>query len=110
MPPAGVDMSLIREALARRMQGQAVPLAAQQTQPSGATPTGGPNNMGGPQAQMPPMPTPQPHSVGASPGAGAGQDPRNQMLKAAGQANSPQFDDPTRVLGKALIGHLLKVL
>ncbi len=114
MPPAGVNMDLIREALARRMQGGGgTPMAAQQTQPSGLTPMGGPNNMGGAQPQMPP-PAPRALDVqgGAPPASptGAGNPAGNSALKAAGQANSPSFDDPTRVLGKALIGHLLKVL
>lgn len=111
MPPAGIDMSAIREALMRRMQGGGgTPMAAQQTQPTGATPTGGPNNLGGPMPQTPPAPPMQPHSVGAGAPTGGAQNPTNVALKAGMQANSPQFDDPTRVLGKALIGHLLKVL
>jgi hypothetical protein len=108
MPPAGINMDLIREALARRMQGGGgTPMVDQQTQPTGSTVAGGPNNMAGAQPQMPQA---QPRSVNAGAPAGGGQNPTNQAMKAAGTANSPQFDDDTRVTAKALIAKLLKVM
>src|SRR4051812_34940610 len=108
MPPSGINMDLIREAMARRAQGGGgTPMAAQVTQPSGALPTGGPNT---PMPAQPQMPQADPRSVSAGAPQGGASNPGNQALKAGMAANSPQFDDPTRVLGKAFIGHLLKVL
>lgn len=99
MPPQNVDMSLIREALARRQAGGGAPAVDQMSQPTASLPTGGPNTPG----VRPPQPQPQaPQSVG----------PRevNSTVKAATQANTPQFDDETRVIAKALVAKLLKAL
>jgi len=102
-----VDMSLIREAMARRARGDigggtTTPAAGQMTAPTGETPVGGPNT-----PTVPPPGEPVPGGAPAQPPAA---QPVNQGLQAGGEAQSPQFDEETRVLGKALIAKLLKVL
>lgn len=100
MPPAGIDMSAIQQALAARAAGgapaggTAPPAAAQQSQPFGAV-----------QGGMPPTPQQQGGGVPQpAPGApGAAQRP------AAPKPN-PTFDDETKNAGKVLITQLLKYL
>lgn len=97
-----IDMELIREAMQRRMQGQGTPAADQQTIPMGTTPAGQPNT-----------PTTPPQAAAAGVEGGSSLPPRkdvNAALKAGQQANSPQFDDETRLTAKALVAKLLKVL
>lgn len=98
-----VDMSLIREAMARRLGGGAAgPAMDQQTIPMGSTPGGMPNT-----------PTTPPGAPAANIEGSSQLPPRqmvNSALKAGQQANSPQFDDETRLTAKALVAKLLKVI
>lgn len=108
MQPGNVDMDLIREAIMRRMRtgggspagGGGMPMASQQTMQSGGTPTGAPAT------QRPTVPgamAPDTSSITnmADPTAAS---------KAAGNANTPLFDDDTRTLAKTLIARLLKAV
>lgn len=113
-PPAHIDMSLIREAIARRQAGGVggspqggvtLPAAAQQSQPGGLTPTGQPNTPGQPQPQPPLGAVPGGMPQGAPGGGGAPQQSGVPPQKP--QAN---FDDETKSVGKALISQLLKYL
>lgn len=112
MPPQGVDMNLIREALMRRMGGGGgapVPPAIQQVaQPGAALPTGGPNV---PSPQPAPMPSPNlgQSPVQTSPSPAGQASPTQVAAKAAGQAQG--FPDPeTRDMAKALLGKLVQFL
>lgn len=109
MPPPGIDMSAIQAALARRAQGAPAPATDQMTAPGGALPTGGPNT---PVQNASPMPMPNmpPHSLGMHPGASPQPSQAMGVAKAAGAANSPAFDDSTRLTAKALIAKLLQVM
>lgn len=112
MPP--INQDLIRQALMQRlnegqMQAPPMPAVDQISQPGGATPLGGPN------VPMPgPSPMPMPPDGGGNmappmgPMGGAGAP--NQAIKAAQAATSPQFDDQTRAISKALIAKLLSVM
>ena len=104
--PAGIDMSLIHEALARRAQGGALsggnvtPAGGQVSAPGAAIPTGGPNTPTTPPPQAPS--TPQPNAqVGRQVGT---------AVKSAQAVNGPNFDDETRRISKALISNLIKYL
>lgn len=109
MPPSNVDMSVIREAMARRGMGgvpaggTTLPAASQQTAPSGMTPAGGPNTPTVPPPQMPP---PQGGAMPqAQPGAPQGPSPQQRP-----QSAQPNFDDDTKVSAKALMQQLLKYM
>lgn len=114
MQPPNVDMSLIREALMRRMagggmgSGSPMPMAQQMTPPSGQLPGGG-ANVPAPQPQ--PMPAPQ---VGQIPAQGrmSPEASATPMQKMAGVAQTAQGmpDDETRNMAKALVGKLIKYL
>ena len=110
MPPAGVNMDLIREALARRMQGAGgvAPAVQQTSQPNASLPTGGPNVPSGAPA---PMPNAQPNQlpVQGSPAPAASATP---MQKVAGVAQTAQGmpDEDTRKIAKALLGKLVQFL
>lgn len=113
MPPAGIDMSLIREALARRAQGGLAgggvpPAVAQQAQPAGATPTGGPNVPGAPPAAAPtPTQAQIPGQTRQLPASSA--TPPQQAAKAAGAATG--FPDlETRDMAKTLLAKLVQFL
>lgn len=100
-------MSALMEALQRR----AVPAGGQMSQPTAATPGGGPNVP----VSMPPQMTGQDLSqspnVGqtASPGASSGSG-GNAMLSGLQQTQGPQFDEETRKMSKALVSKLLSIL
>ncbi len=107
-PPAGIDMGLIQQALARRAGapggvagGTTVPAQGQQSQPGGLTPTGNPN--------VPGTPTPAPMAApgGGMPAPQGGAPAPQQPPAPKPQAN---FDDETKNVGKVLITQLLKYL
>ena len=102
-----IDMTAIREALARRGMGGApagggtTPMSGQVSAPAGSTPTGGPN------VPTPPAPT-SPAPAGApnvAPRAAAAP-----MAKAAQAAQGPNFDDETKLIAKTLVTKLIKYL
>jgi hypothetical protein len=103
-----VDMQIVKEAMARRARGDIgggapIPAGQQMTSPEGTTPVGGPNTPVEPPTEGAGIagtatPTPAMPPV----------DQTNQMLQAAGGAQSPQFDDETKAMSKALIAKLLK--
>ncbi|UOF78699.1 hypothetical protein [Caudoviricetes sp.] len=95
MPP-NVDMSLIREAMARRAQGGGVPAAQQVVQPTTNMPSGAPAS--------PVQSTPQPVNAGAV-SQGSPQQPQAKQPQ-----QKPQYDDSTKVFTKALIQKLMQVL
>lgn len=94
-----IDMSLIREAMARRQMGgvaggNTAPAAAQQSLPGGAMPSGSPN-------------TPSTPAIPQVQGGGApGAAPQGQ----ARPKPNPSFDDDTKVSAKALMQQLLKYM
>lgn len=105
-----VDMSLIREALARRQQGglgggTSMPAASQLT-------SGGASPMGAPQTQQPPGAQQRTPNLGQLPVQveQTGGAPQNQALQAGQKAQSPSFDPETRELAKSLVQRLLKGL
>lgn len=98
-PPQGIDMEVIREAMARRAQGNAVP-AVDQTTPQ--SPVQG--------APQPPQVRPGEVPVQNRQAPQANATPAQQTMKAAGVAQGPQFDEETRTLSKALIQRLLKAI
>ncbi len=107
-PPSHIDMSVIREALARRAGGAPVPMAGQVTQPGGVTPTGGPNVTA---PQPAPMPTANPNQLpvqGHSMPASSATPPQ----QAAGVAQLAQGmpDEETKKIAKSLLGKLVQFL
>lgn len=89
---SNIDMSVIMEALNRRAAGATG--SAGMTPTTGETPTGGANTPV-PQQQAPAnIPMPQKQIAPA--------------LKSSSQAQSPQFDDDTRMAAKVLMQKLLK--
>lgn len=105
-PPAGIDMSAIRDALLRRQQGGGAggagsPPIAQQVSspPSGQTPLSLPPQVAptGPLALPQPQPGPQ-------------QGPPQPAQQAPGGGGGQGFDGDTKAISKALIARLLKVL
>lgn len=95
MPP-NVDMSLIREAMARRAQGGGMPAASQVSQPQSEMPSGAPAS--------PIQTPPQPVQAGAvAQGSPQGSQPKQSQAK-------PNYDDSTKVFTKALIQKLMQVL
>ena len=106
MPPQQPQISdALRQAIQRRSAGEAPSTAPVQqgTPATGTLPTGGANTP----LQPAPGGTPDARSVGVP----TGQATTGQKATAAGQiAQSPQFDDDTRKLGKALVKKLLDVL
>ncbi|HJZ04493.1 MAG TPA: hypothetical protein VJ327_01360 [Patescibacteria group bacterium] len=95
MPPAQIDMTAIREAIARRQGGGASPALSQVTAPGASLPTGGPNT-----PTNPPPATATPSGTTPSPMPSA-----KPNLKQVGN-----FDDETRSLAKTLISKLMNVL
>ena len=104
-----IDMTAIREALARRGMGGApagggtTPMSGQLSAPAGSTPTGGPN------VPTPPAPT----SPTPPPAGGSNVAPRTAaapMAKAAQAAQGPNFDGETKMIAKALVTKLIKYL
>mgnify|MGYP001575099411 CR=1 FL=1 len=97
---------LILEAIARRAPGGSLaggttlPAGQQVSQPTGATPTGGPNT-----PQTPPPAAPQAPVPNAQVGKQVGG-----AVKSAQAVNGPNFDDDTRRISKALISNLIKYL
>lgn len=96
MPP-NIDMSLIREAMARRAQqggapagGTTIPAMQQQAGAAGVTPTGQPNVPG----QLNPV-------------ALQTQNPQQNVTKNIPK-QPPNFDDSTKVSAKALIQQLMR--
>lgn len=105
MPPQGIDMSLIQEAMARRSSGSlsgggSIPASSQVSAPGGVTPTGGPNTPTTPPPQAPQAPQPN-AQVGKQVGG---------AIKTAQTVNGPAFDDETRRISKVLISSLIKYL
>lgn len=99
MPPnsAQVDMSAIREAIARRQGGGATPALNQVSAPGASLPTGGPNT--------PTSPTPPPAQSPSGSVAPSSAPPQGAKLKQV-----DNFDDETRSLAKTLISKLMNVL
>lgn len=92
MQPAGVNMTPILQALARRQQGAPSPMLAQQT-------------------TAPPVPQATPASMPNQVQQGApGGEATTKALNAGQQAQGPQFDPETRDLAKSLVQRLLKGL
>lgn len=90
-PPAGINMSPILQALARRQQGGSAPMISQQ---SAAPPM--------PQASASGMPT---QVQQGSPTQGG---TTTQATAVGQQAQGPQFDSETRDLAKSLVQRLIK--
>lgn len=90
-PPAGINMSPILQALARRQQGGAAPIAGQQMSapPQPQAPAGG-------------MPTQ------VQQGSSTQDAPTTGAMNAGQQAQGPQFDSETRDLAKSLVSRLIK--
>ncbi len=103
MPPQGINMQPILQALAMRQSGQlgggGAPMQ-QQTTPQ--APTQG--------APMPPQSPASTMPVQVPQGGGQGQQTQNGALQAGQKAQSPMFDDETRGLAKSLVAKLLKGL
>jgi hypothetical protein len=107
MPPQGIDMQAIQEALHRRIQSnQGTPAVSQMTSPLGQLPTGGVNT-----------PTTPPPAPPAMPGVPSGlntnlppRDQTNSLMKTAQATQGPGFDDQTRAISKVLVKKLLDVL
>lgn len=101
-PPAGIDMSVIRQALMRRMQGGGgTPATQQVSNPAGPTPL---------QPAQPLQPTgPLPLPQGGQAPAGAQSSPQAPQ-QSQGAQDGQGFDDGTKTISKALIARLLKVL
>lgn len=108
-PGNGIDMSIIREALARRQSGglgggASMPAAAQLT-------NGSMSPMGGPGTPQPaPMQQPTPNASQLPTQVRQSGGPMNPQLRAGQQAQGPQFDPETRDLAKSLVQRLLKGL
>lgn len=115
--PQGIDMGLIREALARRMGGGlggggGTPQAGQVASPMGVGPQGGTAS-----PLQPAQPVAPTGPLGPA-GAGGQPDP-SQLAAAQGGAGGPgtqpgggpgAFDEPTKMTARALIARLMKVL
>lgn len=98
---AGIDPTLIREALQRRATGalsggSTMPISGQVSAPGGATPTGGANT-----------PTTPPPTAPQTPGSTANL---GKVVKGAQATGGPAFDDETKKISKALISNLIKYL
>ncbi len=102
MQPQGIDMNLIREAIARRSQGGApAPPVQQMSQPQGQLPTGG-----APTPQPNQAPPVQPSQQNVTPGnQGAPVSPEGAVVGKLKQGAS--FDDETRQIAKSLISKLI---
>lgn len=90
-PPAGINMSPILQALQRRQQGGAAPIAGQQMSAP-------------PQPQAPPGGMPTQVQQGSS----AQGAPTTGAMNAGQTAQGPQFDSETRDLAKSLVQRLIK--
>lgn len=93
-----IDMSAIREALMRRLQGgSSMPAASQMSSPEAPLPTGGANTptVPAPTAEMP----------------GSNMMPAAQDLAKSSQvAQGPAFDQETREASKVLLKKLIQYL
>ena len=104
MPPQGLDMTAIREALQRRANaggnvgGAGMPALSQMLASVGTSEVGGSNT---------PTTTPQPTPGAAMPNQQVPPRAAQAGAKVGQQAQSPLFDDQTRALGKALAKKLL---
>ncbi len=110
MQPSGINMGLIREALARRQAGgtlgggNSMPAASQLT-------AGGTSTMGSPQTQQPPVQQQPTASISQLPTqVKQSSAPNNEPTRAGQLAQGPQFDEETRSLAKSLVQKLLKGL
>lgn len=104
-----LDMSLIREAMARRGMGGLG--GGNPTPAAGQLSSGGPSPMGAPSTQQPGMPQqPTPPMSQLPTQVQQTSAPQNGALKAGQQAQSPLFDAETRDLAKSLVQRLLKGL
>lgn len=100
-PPAGVDMSLIQEALARRQGAQGgtgMPMQQQLT-------PGAPIQQAPPVAPTGPLPQQQQPQQAQAPQQAQGQPQGGQRSPQ----QQPQFDDETKSVAKALVTRLLKL-
>lgn len=104
-PPANIDLSAIREAIARRSQGGAgAPPVQQMSQPQGQLPTGG-----APTPQPNQAPPVQPSQTNVTPGQqGSPVSPEGAVVGKLKQGAS--FDDETKVVAKQLLNKLIGVL
>lgn len=91
MQPAGMNMAPILQALQRRQQGGAAPMASQQ--------------MSAPQ-QPQASPASLPSQV--QQGGSSQQSATTGALQAGQQSQGPQFDAETRDLAKSLVQRLIK--
>lgn len=104
-PPQGIDMSAIKEAIQRRMQGGAgTPATQQMSAPQAPLPTGGANV---PQpSQAPQIPQVQQN---VTPGnQGAPVSPEGSVVGKLKQGAA--FDDETKAVAKQLVSKLIGVL
>ena len=109
-PQANLDMSIIREALARRQAGG---LGGGSSIPAGGQTTSGmPSPMGAPATQQPGSLQPGTPNLAQLPTQvrQTGGQPGNEQLRAGQQAQGPSFDPETRDLAKSLVQRLLKGL
>lgn len=104
-----IDMSLIREAMARRNSGglgggTSMPATSQLS-------AAAPSPTGAPATQQPPTPQqPTPGMAQVPTQVGPSVAPQNEALRSGQQAQGPQFDPETRDLAKSLVQRLLKGL
>lgn len=96
MQPNNIDMSAIREAIMRRRQGGAMPIAAQMSTPTAPSATGG-------------FPTPTSGNAPSLQPTQQNQTPRQQQPQAGAMAGA-NVDDETRQMSKALIKKLMQYL
>jgi hypothetical protein len=102
MPP-GIDMDLIREALASRAQGLGVPAINQLTTPTSPLPTGGANTIN-------PSPAPIEAAPSNIPVKLPPRQQTGQLIKSA-QLSEVKFNDPElAALSKAMITRLLRYI
>lgn len=119
MPPSNIDMSAIREAIARRRGGGAMPVGQQMTAPAAPTPQGGfPTPSPQPPApqqvtnQMPTASTAQRQAQGGGTGGpGGGQAPLPPSAKEVARALANLLIQPGAAeTNKPLLQNLIKVL
>ncbi len=105
--PPGIDMSLIREAMARRASGDVRPPTGQVTLPGGVTPGGGPNT------PVSGVPATTPSTPMTPPAATPARTDQNVLSGLqAGQAvkGNPNVDDETKNVAKVLIKKLMDLM
>lgn len=104
MPPSVSNQALQQQIIANAMRNRAVYPQNPTTQPTSPMMTNGGRPTPIPTA--PPMPNPS-GAAGPMPQGGA-PTPNQQVMKAAGQAQSPLVDPQTRQLAKSLIQKLMQ--